>query len=136
MKSNKSISRNFILTKIHFLPFQKWPKINFSTGKKFQTEYFPWKLKFYIYFHGKYKILKVFFHKIASLIFFLVQKLIFGHFWNCKKWILVKIKFREIDLFDITSFFGHYHCNFFKNKNYFWINFFMYMYFIFLVSTN
>ena len=25
------------LTKIHFLPFQKWPKINFWTGKKFKT---------------------------------------------------------------------------------------------------
>ena len=29
MKSNKSISRNIFLTKFHFLPFQKWPKINF-----------------------------------------------------------------------------------------------------------
>ena len=29
VKSNKSISRNFILTKFHFLQFQKWPKINF-----------------------------------------------------------------------------------------------------------
>ena len=35
-----------------------------------------------------------------------MQKLIFGHFWNCKKWILVKIKVREIELFDFTSFFG------------------------------
>ena len=37
VKSNKSISRNFILTKFHFLQFQKWPKINFWTGKKFET---------------------------------------------------------------------------------------------------
>ena len=37
VKSNKSISRNFILTKFHFLQFQKWPKINFWTGKKFKT---------------------------------------------------------------------------------------------------
>ena len=29
VKSNKSISRNFILTKFHFLQFQKWLKINF-----------------------------------------------------------------------------------------------------------
>ena len=37
VKSNKSISRNFILTKFHFLQFQKWPKINFLTEKKFKT---------------------------------------------------------------------------------------------------
>ena len=30
-------SWNFTLTKIHFLPFQTWPKINFWTGKKFKT---------------------------------------------------------------------------------------------------
>ena len=36
VKSNKSISRKF-LTKFHFLQFQKWPKINFWTGKKFKT---------------------------------------------------------------------------------------------------
>ena len=29
MKSNKSISQKNFLTKIHFLPFQKWPKIKF-----------------------------------------------------------------------------------------------------------
>ena len=28
VKSNKSISQNFILTKIHFWQCQKWPKIN------------------------------------------------------------------------------------------------------------
>ena len=33
----KSISRNFLLTKFHFLYFQKWPKINFWTRKKFKT---------------------------------------------------------------------------------------------------
>ena len=38
--------------------------------------------------------------------FFLVQKLIFGLFWNCKKWSLVKIKFREIYLFEFLCFFG------------------------------
>ena len=43
---------------------------------------------------------------MAVLNFFLVQKLIFGHFWKCKKWNLVKKKFREINLFDFTSFFG------------------------------
>ena len=37
MKWNKSIPRKFFLTKFHFLPFQKWPKINFWTGKKFKT---------------------------------------------------------------------------------------------------
>ena len=36
VKSNNSILRKNILTKIHFLQFQKWPKINFWTaGKKF-----------------------------------------------------------------------------------------------------
>ena len=25
------------MTKFHFLQFQKWPKINFTTGKKFKT---------------------------------------------------------------------------------------------------
>ena len=37
VKSNKSISRNFCLTKFHFLQFQKLPKINFWTGKNFKT---------------------------------------------------------------------------------------------------
>ena len=37
VKSNKSTSRNFFLAKFHFLKFQKWPKINFCTGKKFKT---------------------------------------------------------------------------------------------------
>ena len=30
----------------------------------------------------------------------------FGHFWNCKKWILFNKKFREIDLLDFTTFFA------------------------------
>ena len=47
-----------------------------------------------------------FFREIAFLNFFPVQKLTFGHFWNGKKWNLVKINFREIDLFDFTSFWG------------------------------
>ena len=29
--------KKFFLTKFHFLTFQKWPKINFWTGKKFKT---------------------------------------------------------------------------------------------------
>ena len=49
VKSNKSISRIFF-TKFHFLLFLKWPKINFWARKKFKTEYFPWKLKFYLIF--------------------------------------------------------------------------------------
>ena len=114
------------------MQFQKWPKINFWTGKKFKTEYFPWKLKFYLIFMEniqrknfvksshcsisqqarKFKkvqaknlwnqIIKKKFREIAFLAvlnFFPVQKLIFGHFWNCKKWILVKKIFREIDAF-------------------------------------
>ena len=36
----------------------------------------------------------IFFHEVAFLNFFQVQKLIFVHFWNCK-----------IDLFDSMSFF-------------------------------
>ena len=40
---------------------------------------------------------------LAVLNFFPVQKLIFGRFYNGKKWILIK-KIREIDLFDSTSF--------------------------------
>ena len=45
---------------------------------------------------------------LAVLNFFpVVQKLIIGHFWNCQKWSLAKMFFfREIDLFDFTSFFG------------------------------
>ena len=46
----------------------------------------------------------IFFREIAFMAVFPVQKLIFGHFLNCKKWNLVKKKFREVDLFDFTSF--------------------------------
>ena len=49
-----------------------------------------------------------FLHQIVFLVvlnFFPVQKLIFGHFRNCKKWNLVNKKFCEIDLFVFTSFF-------------------------------
>ena len=41
--------------------------------------------------HGKYW--KIIFREIEFLVvlnFFPVQKLILGHFWNCKKWKLVK----------------------------------------------
>ena len=45
VKSNKSISRIIFLTKLHFLPFQKWPTINFWTGENCQkcnfTNFFP-----------------------------------------------------------------------------------------------
>ena len=37
VKSNKSISRNFILTQFHFLQFQKWQKTIFQLWKKFKT---------------------------------------------------------------------------------------------------
>ena len=38
VKSNKSISRKFYFDQIpFFLQFQKWPKINFRTRKKFKT---------------------------------------------------------------------------------------------------
>ena len=42
---------------------------------------------------------------LAVLNFFLVQKLIFGHFSNSKKLNLAKNIFHEIDLFDFTCFF-------------------------------
>ena len=51
----------------------------------------------------------IFFREIvflAVLNFFPVQKLIFGHFWICKKWNFVKKYFHEIDLFDFTTFVG------------------------------
>ena len=35
---------------------------------------------------------------------FPLQKLVFGRFWNCKKWNWVKKIIREIDLFDFASF--------------------------------
>ena len=43
---------------------------------------------------------------MAVSTFFLFQKLIFGHFWNCKKWNLVKKKCVKLNyLFDFMSFF-------------------------------
>ena len=42
---------------------------------------------------------------LAVLNFFPFQKLILGHFWYGKKWNLAQKIFREIDLFDFTSFF-------------------------------
>ena len=37
VKSNKSISRNFFDQKFNFSQFQKWPKNNIWTGKKFKS---------------------------------------------------------------------------------------------------
>ena len=57
VKSNKSTSRKNFLTKFHFLQFQKWPKINFWTGKKFKTAknaISRKKIKILLNFHGKY----------------------------------------------------------------------------------
>ena len=55
---------------------------------------------------------KIFFHEIAFLTVFPVQKLIFGYFLNCKKWNLVKKNIHEIDLFDFTSFLAWISLNF------------------------
>ena len=57
---------------------------------------------------------------LTVLNFFPLKKLIFGHFWNGKKWILVKKKFRQIGLFDFTSFFG---LDFFKFSGPQWIGY-------------
>ena len=54
MKSNKSIARNFFGAEFHFLQFQKWPKINYWTGKKFKTAKNAISLKIFfgfIWFH-------------------------------------------------------------------------------------
>ena len=56
------------------------------------------------------KICKKKFREIAFLAvlnLFPVQKLIFGHFWNCQKWNLVKKITCKIDLFVFTSFLAH-----------------------------
>jgi len=37
VKSNINQFQDFFLAKFHFLHFQKWPKINFLTGKKLKT---------------------------------------------------------------------------------------------------
>ena len=53
------------------------------------------------------QINQFFFREIAFLSvlnFFPVQKLLFGHFWNCKKWNFVKKIIAEIDLFYFTGF--------------------------------
>ena len=50
VKSNKSISRKNILTKFHFLQFQKWPKIDFWTGKTAKNAISRKKIWF-IWFH-------------------------------------------------------------------------------------
>ena len=63
----------------------------------FKTEYFPWKLKFYLIFMEN---IQKFFREIAFLSVlkcFLIQKLIFGHFWNSKKWILATLKIVKTD---------------------------------------
>ena len=57
-------------------------------------EYFPWKWS------------KILIYMVNILNLFPIQKLIFGHFWNCKKWNLAKKSFHEIDLFVFTSLFG------------------------------
>ena len=58
MKSNKSISWKIFLTKINFLQFQKWPKINFWTGKKFKTAVS--RKKFLIYLISRVSCLAIF----------------------------------------------------------------------------
>ena len=35
--NQKNQFKNFFFTKLHFLQFQKWPKMNFWTGKKFKN---------------------------------------------------------------------------------------------------
>ena len=57
VKSNKSISEKIFLAKFHFLRFQKWPKIYFSTGKKFKIAK---KAIFHEFFFFIYLILQVF----------------------------------------------------------------------------
>ena len=49
VKSNKSISRKFFLTKFHFLQFQKWPKINFWTGKRLKLPEMQYLEEIFIY---------------------------------------------------------------------------------------
>ena len=81
---------NFKSTKTHFLPFQKWQKINFCTRKKFKTTKNP------VFFSPKIAFLIV-------LTFFLVQKLIFFfsqflkiqimgflYFWTCTFFLILE----------------------------------------------
>ena len=46
--------------------------------------------------------MKLYFWQFQTI--FLVQKLIFGHFWNCKKWNLAKKFFREIAFLTVSYF--------------------------------
>ena len=65
---------------------------------------------------------KIFFVKLHFWQFFKLfpsSKLIFGHFWNCKKWNLVK-NIREIELFDFTSFLGWTFSNFLSHYDSKW----------------
>ena len=84
------------MAKNQFLNWEKLKncqKCNF-TKKNFDlfdfTNFLPGLLKFSGLLYVNYVVLK--------------STYIFVHFWNCKKWNLIKIKFREIDLFDFTSF--------------------------------
>ena len=77
------------LTKIHFLPFQEWPKINFRTGKslklpnmQFHEKYcwtFSMKIKILLNFHGKYSTQK--FMKVIHLSLRIFLPGIFKIFW-------------------------------------------------------
>ena len=51
VKFNKSISRCFFYQILHFWQFQKWPKINFWTGKKFKTDKNAISRNLFIWFH-------------------------------------------------------------------------------------
>ena len=83
-------------------------KSNKSISRKNFLWLFSMKIKYNFNFHGKYSVLN----------FLPVQKLIFGHFWNCKNWIMAKKNFfHEIDLFYFTSFIG---LDFFKFSGTLW----------------
>ena len=93
----------FFFTKIHFLLFKKWPKIYIWTGKSLNL--------LRMQFHENFSL--IFMENMQFKNFFPVQKLIFGHFWNRKKWILVKknswnwfIWFHEFFDLDFFSFSG------------------------------
>ena len=58
---------------------------------------------FFNIFHENFFFREIAF--LAVLNFFPVKKFIFGHFWNSKKNGIWSKKFREIDLFNFTSFF-------------------------------
>ena len=71
---------NFKSTKTHYLHFQKWQKINFCTRKKFKIAF------------------------LVVLNFFLVQKLIFCHFWNSKKCVFVLLKLHFFSILEHCAF--------------------------------